>query len=322
MKSINIQGIIAKLRNEDERWDAILELKLLHDRQAVPELVKLLEDKDWLIRWSVAEKLGDLRDARALPALAKCLADADRHVVRNAYKAIQKYGSGAVSVIVPYFEHKESSVRNSVYSLIKEMGAAAIPAMEKIVFALNPIVASRIVHTIWAIQGPMAEKTLIQLLDVPNLRRQIIVLLGQMKSAGALPKLLGLYSDPKIKKLVLVAFKNVGEDKFFDFIIRSYLYGEKNSRLRALEVIQKVGKFLVPSLIKKVIEEPKEAAHIFPLVERLDMGLALRILEKNAPKNRELTPFIKELKRKSAAAGVSPAESKGIRGFIDELFGK
>ena len=70
-----LEDIVKRLKQEDTRWDAILQLKVLQDHAWVDALVKLLHDDDWVVRWCVAEKLGDLGHTRAIHPLIRLLAD-------------------------------------------------------------------------------------------------------------------------------------------------------------------------------------------------------------------------------------------------------
>ena len=57
-----LASIVKDLRAEESRWDAILELKLLQSKKYVDPLIRLLSDKDWVIRWCIAEKLGEMSE--------------------------------------------------------------------------------------------------------------------------------------------------------------------------------------------------------------------------------------------------------------------
>ena len=75
--------IIRRLRNEDSRWEGILDLKMSSCENDVDSLIRLLKDADWIVRWSVSEKLGDIGDIKALRPLLGLLSDDDFHVQKN-----------------------------------------------------------------------------------------------------------------------------------------------------------------------------------------------------------------------------------------------
>jgi HEAT repeat protein len=320
MRKLGLELIVDHLRHEETRWDAILELKLFQDKKEIPTLISLLKDSDWVIRWCIAEKLGDLGDASALPDLAKLLADPDQHVRKNVQKAIQKFQARAIPIIAPYLHHRHIEVRKSVYYLIYNLQESAIPAIEKVVFAHGKIVASRLIHILWAIGGPLAEKSLIRLLDVPALQKQLILLLGNMKVQAAFPRLISLYGISRLKKTTLFAFRCIGEAPFFEFIIRTLLHGSKENQERAEEVIQKVGKHILQSLVNTLHTEPHHTEKLLDIIEKISAADALELLSKQKASNPNVAKLIKAFIQHHHKSLPSTQKEKGFFGFLDEFF--
>jgi len=320
MSSYNLITIVEKLRNEHTRWDAILELKLLQNPEDIPLLINLLSDDDWIVRWSVAEKLGDFRDPKAIKPLAALLADPDAHVRKNAFKSLAKYLDRAVPLIVYQLENKDPDTRKSVCELIRELNEAAIPAIEKVIFAQNSIVASRLIHLVWEIGGPIAEKTLIRLLDLPMLQKQLIILLGSIKSRNCLQKLIHLYSNVKLRRVILLTFKSVEKTYFYDFIARIYLYGNKNEENTAKEIILKIGDPFVHYLASIIAYELKHTERIINLMILISPKSTLDALKKTKISNSDLRSVVTKVLQKNASIKeMKGVESTGLLGFIDRL---
>jgi hypothetical protein len=314
-----LAGIIEKLRHEETRWDAILELKLLQDKTIVSDLQAMLLDEDWVIRWCVAEKLGDIGDPASVSDLAGLLADPDSHVRKNAIKALQRYGVKAVPVAVSYFQHRDREVRLAVYHLLRGMGESILQPLEKVVFAQNWVVANRIIHLMWEIGGITAERTLVRLLVIPSLQKAIVLLLGSMKSAFALPFLLPLYANNKLKKPVLFAFKKTGERAFFEFIIHAYLRGDEKTQHLAEQVLAKVGHHIVPAFLNVLTTEPQFVDRILWICSRLDLSGTVKLLAKNPPKSPDVLRSVKAFL--SQHKGKLPEGEKGQGGFFSFLEG-
>jgi hypothetical protein len=309
--------IIQNLRSEENRWDAILELKLYQDKSAIPFLSDQLKDPDWVVRWCVAEKLGDFRDPASLPDLVPLLTDEDLHVRRNAQKAISRFKVRAVPYVLPYLQHGDPQVRASVHKIILELKELAIPAIEKLIFNQGLIISSRLVHILWQIGGPLSERALMHLLDIPVLQKPIILILGSMKSSQSLPRFLNLYGNPKLKKPIFVSFKRLGDDIFFEFIIRSFLRSSDPLSKRAEEIILKIGKFIVPQLVKASVIDPGSLARVLYLLERIGPQFSISALRSLKHPNPEAAKHIKLFIKKYAHTIVreAPAQQKTKRFF-------
>lgn len=321
IKNNNLNNIIEKLRNDETRWDAILELKLIQNPKDVSILINLLSDQDWVVRWAVAEKLGDYRDAAALTSLSELLVDPDIHVRKNAKKALLKYQTRCLPAVVPYLQHKDLLARNLAYQIILGLKETSIPALEKILFPQNMIIGSRIIHAIWAIGGELAEKTLVKLLEVPHFQLQAIILLANLKSRLALPKLVGLYRSPKLRKPIMVAFKQLGEDVFFEYIVNLFFSSTQAKKSLAEEIILKVGKFIVPSLIRFGMKSKESCVASLALAVKISPEVTFLAIGEIQSAGSRLTPellqFVKKYKR-SVEEGKSGSKSilKMIEGFF------
>jgi HEAT repeat protein len=85
LNSLNIQTLDVRRRAADA-------LGKIGDAQAIPGLLKLVEDSDSYVRSSAADALGKIGDAQAIPGLLKLVEHSDSDVRRRAADALGKIG--------------------------------------------------------------------------------------------------------------------------------------------------------------------------------------------------------------------------------------
>ncbi len=313
--------IIENLRSEEHRWDAILELKLYQDKFSIPYLIDLLKDHDWIIRWCVSEKLGDFRDISALPELVPLLTDEDMHVRKNVQKAISKFKVRAIPFVLPYLQHQDHFVRLSAHKIILEQKELAIPVIEKLIFSQGLIISYRLIHILWEIGGTLSERALLHVLDIPSLQKPIILLLGSLRSTQSLPRFLNLYGNAKLKKPILVAFKRIGEDVFFEFIIRSYLKSSDQLSKRAEEIILKIGRHIVPHLVKWILIDLNSTPKILRLLDRIGLQYSYEPLKRLKIANQDYAKLIKtvirDYEKRHGSTDPQVKNNRRFFGFFD-----
>ena len=111
---------LLKDSNGNVRAAAAKALGLLGYRQAIPELVKALNDEEWVC-FSVLESLGELKDESSVEQIAGLLALPSQVVRLEAIDTLGKVGSDkAADKLVAYLRHAPQDERNAVIkSLIK-----------------------------------------------------------------------------------------------------------------------------------------------------------------------------------------------------------
>ena len=72
-------------------------------------------------------------------------------------------------------------------------------------------------------------------------------MLATLRSEKALDDLLKLYELPHLRKPIMLAFKRIGEDKFFPFILASHFI---DHNIHALKIVQKIGEPILPYLLR------------------------------------------------------------------------
>ncbi|HSE96849.1 MAG TPA: HEAT repeat domain-containing protein, partial [Blastocatellia bacterium] len=87
-----IAAITAQLRSPDAeiRWQAANALARIREgiAPAVPSLLGLLEERNWLVRAHAARALGVAKDKRGIEPLVRLLGDAEERVIANAITAL------------------------------------------------------------------------------------------------------------------------------------------------------------------------------------------------------------------------------------------
>ncbi|WP_413166713.1 HEAT repeat domain-containing protein [Capilliphycus salinus ALCB114379] len=122
---MEIEQIQTYLNSSDsqQRLKGLTELRHYDSAVAVPLLMTLLADPEFLVRSFVAMGLGNKRSPESFEALEKLLKDDRDHNVRaEAANALSKYGEMAIPHLVEAFRLDESwLVRRSILAPLMEM---------------------------------------------------------------------------------------------------------------------------------------------------------------------------------------------------------
>ncbi|MGE4170447.1 MAG: HEAT repeat domain-containing protein [Candidatus Margulisiibacteriota bacterium] len=285
-----------RLRKEETRWDAILELKMMHFPGIAKALVHSLRDPDWVVRWAVAEKLGDLQDPIALEGLCGLLADPDVHVKQNAVKSILKFGLAAVPALVAQFANVDPKVRKEVLALLLSLGDECIYDLERVLKKQDWVVGNRIVDTIWRLGGEKAEDALIRALSFKPVQKNVIMMLGMMNSKKSIPHLIHLFEHSGLRRLILYTLARLGEDEVAPQLIKALSHPDQALMAKAL--IVKMGTPMLPFLLKALTKKSSLRPTLLGLIERIGPQKAMPILHKLAQKDSEIKDLTKALRKK------------------------
>jgi HEAT repeat protein len=247
-KQDHLLQLIKQLKNQETRWEAMLELKLIKDTDEIRFLLRFLKDEDWSIRWIILEKIGELKDRELVSMLLEYLRDADFNVRRSAAKIMQRFGPDIIPEIAERFVSRNTHERASIFNIITGFGKDALGYLEPEAKKENWVLANQVVNCIWYIDGQEAEEILIKLLSRPMIEKTVMVALGNMKSKRAISKLMEKYDYPQCRKIVLASLVNIGEEAF-NQIIKLGLQVEKNIwQVRAERIMIKLAKIMLPRL--------------------------------------------------------------------------
>ncbi len=316
MSTSTLKTIIEKLRVEETRWDAILDLKVLEMPKMVTALLPYLADPEWVIRWCIAEKLGDLKDATAVKWLCQLLKDDDYHVRKNAVKALLRFGPEISDRLVEYLPHPNIFVRRHVYAIILHFGRYAVPYLEaQVTHAKDWFVLHRIIHTLYALGGIQAEVALCHGLKHKDHQKEIILLLGSMRCEKAVPAMIKLYKEAKLRRCILAAIAQIGYKTAVPTIIGGLANGTPAVKAHAELMILKIGPACLPHLLKAMLVDGMPYAKLLALVEKIGPEPALPAIYRLAERN----DVFKERTKAFRKAHPLPNTNKRLGGFINFL---
>jgi len=148
------------------------------DGAAVDPLIKALEDKEGTVRKFAAILLGKLGDSRAIETLRMTLYDMHHDVGRAAAESLARFGAPALNVLIEALSHPEMWIR--IHS----------------------------VHALGSIKkDPRVASALLEMLNDPEreVRKQVIVTLGELRDARTLPALQKIASQRADRELHALA---------------------------------------------------------------------------------------------------------------------
>jgi HEAT repeat protein len=297
MKELELQlnHIVKMLRVENTRWDAILELKLLNDPELVVPLVRLLEDRDWVVRWCVAEKLGEMKAPTAIPSLTRLLMDRDFHVRKNAVKALVKFGPEVCAYLVTQFSHPHFSVRRHISLIISHFGAKSVPFLVKDFALRDWVSANRIVHAVFEIPMEDKEEILLDLIANGDVQKPLVIMMGQLKVAKAVPHLIRLYKNPRLRRCILESLRRVGEKQSLPLLVVALRKGSPQLRALAEQIILKIGKPMLSYLVKGLLESNAPTEKLLYLIEIIGPESIMPSVHRLALRNPEFLAITKSL---------------------------
>jgi HEAT repeat protein len=87
--SDEFESLIFGLRNSNKEFRAQCTAKMvIYGKEAVPRILPLLQDSDWIIRYRAAEALGQIHAPEAVPSLINTCSDQKDHVRYMAAKSL------------------------------------------------------------------------------------------------------------------------------------------------------------------------------------------------------------------------------------------
>ena len=207
-------------------------------------------------------------------------------MVKNAYKALAKFGVEVVPFAVQLLGHKHVYIRKQAEKLLLELGEICISMLHKEVDKHQWVVGNRIVHLIWQIGKQGAQNTLISVLGNPHVQKNTIILLGMLKSEAALPHFIQYYSKPSLRRIILHSIKLIGKDTAFPVIVES-LY---NSALRdqAREMCIKIGPAMLPYLTAALRSTERSRDILFSLIKKIGPNRVLESLKELAKEDKDV----------------------------------
>lgn len=126
-----VEALTAFLADKESfnRCSAVKALAHWGGKDAVPTLVKQLDDEAFNVRWAVFDALGPLKDGRGAEGVAKWLKK-DRGF---ASRSLQAMGPVAEPAVVKYLQDEDDFVRMEACNILKVVGTrSSLPALQTV----------------------------------------------------------------------------------------------------------------------------------------------------------------------------------------------
>lgn len=121
MSALNDLGSRLESKDPEERREAVLLLGRAGE-EAVPFLLRALEDSDWRVRKTTVEALADIGGQKVIAGLVQKLSAQDNAGARNsAIEALVRLGSEAVEPLFPLLSERDPDVRKFVVDVLGDL---------------------------------------------------------------------------------------------------------------------------------------------------------------------------------------------------------
>ena len=218
--------------------------------------------------------------------------------------------------LTDHLPHPNIFVRRHVYAIILHFGKHAVPYLDtQATSAKDWFVLHRIIHTLYALGGVKASAALCHALKHKDHQKEIILLLGDMGCDKAVPAMIKLYKEPKLRRCILAAIAQIGYKIAVPIIIEGLAKGTPVVKAHAELMILKIGPACLPHLLKAVLADGMPYAKLLALLEKLGPEPALPSIYRLAERNE----IFKERTKAFRKAHPLPATSKRLGGFINFL---
>ncbi|MCY7385999.1 MAG: HEAT repeat domain-containing protein [Microcoleus sp. CAN_BIN18] len=240
-------------------WLKVALLQEVRSDEAIPGLVKLVEDSNYSVRRSAADALGAIGSEAAISGLLKLVEHSDYYVRRSVAYALGNIGSeAAISGLLKLVEHSDYYVRWSAAGALGKIGdKKAIPGLLKLLEDSNPYVRSSAADALGSIGDEKAIPGLLKLLEDSNpyVRSSAADALGSIGDDQAIPGLLKLLedSDSDVRSSAADALGNIGDDQASPGLLKLLEDSDSDVRRIVADALGKIGDDqAIPELLKLV----------------------------------------------------------------------
>lgn len=185
-------------------------------KATVPVLIELLKDQQAFIRIQAVSQLGLIGpDAKeAMPKLVAMLKDKDV-LASGVPQTLARLGTESLPVLLETLHSNNLALRNSTVIALGQLGAAAQPAIPKLIELLSVTKGTQrtTVMSVLERMGDVSLPFLIKALDQAEGRRAVIETLGRYGPRGkaAIPALVKLLDDPDpgVRALAALSYRYI-----------------------------------------------------------------------------------------------------------------
>ncbi|MEG4013670.1 MULTISPECIES: HEAT repeat domain-containing protein, partial [unclassified Microcoleus] len=254
-----IPGLLKLVEDSDSdvRRSAAYALGKIGGEKAIPELLKLLEHSDSDVRRMVADALGKIRDVQAIPGLLKLLEHSDSDVSIIAAETLGKVrDKKAIPGLLKLLEHSDYYVSIIAAETLGKIGdVQAIPGLLKLVEASDSSVRSSAAGALGKIGDVQAIPGLLKLVEDSNsyVRSSAAGALGKIGDVQAIPGLLKLveHSDSSVRSSAADALGQIGDIQAIPGLLKLLQDSYFNVRSSAADALGQIGDIqAIPGLLK------------------------------------------------------------------------
>jgi HEAT repeat protein len=245
--------------DSDVRRMAADALGKIGGEQAMTGLLKLVEDSNSYVRRMAADALGKIVDAQAIPGLLKLVEHSDSDVRSSAADVLSKIGDAqAIPELLKLVEYSDSDVRKSaVYALGNIGNEQAIPGLLKLVEHSDSDVRSSAAYALGRIGDEQAMTGLLKLVEDSHsdVRWTVAYALGNIGDEQAMTGLLKLVEDthPYVRISAAYALGNIGDEQAMTGLLKLVKHSDYSVRISAAEALGNIGDYqAIPGLLKLV----------------------------------------------------------------------
>ena len=256
-----IPELLKLLEDSDDfvRWRAVSALSKFGDEKAIPGLLKLLEHSDDFVRRSAAYALGLIGDEKAIPGLLKLLEHSDDFVRRSAAYALGLIGDEkAIPELLKLVEHPDSDLRRSAADALGNIGdeKAIPPGLLKLVEEPDYFVRRSAADALGNIGDDQAIPGLLELVEEPDyFVRWSAAYAFKIGDEKAIPGLLKLLEDPDsdVRSSAADVLGKIGGDQAIPELLKLVEHSDYFVRRSAADALGKIGdEKAIPGLLKLV----------------------------------------------------------------------
>lgn len=199
-----IEILIEQLGSKN--WEDVQEAvdKLIDlERQAVPELIKEMQDASESIKGQIIFILGEIQDKRATSALIDLFKEKNAYIRQNVAEALGKIKDGrTLSVLIDGLSDKSTKVRRSSAWALGELRdpQAVDDLLNQLTYEKEEGAKIAMINALGKIKDQRATLELLEELKSKNdqiYKNEIVTALGEIKDSRALPELVDYVNELK-----------------------------------------------------------------------------------------------------------------------------
>ena len=243
--------------DSDVRSGAVYALGAIGSEVAISELFKLVEDSDSEVRSSVAYAFGEIGDKAAISELFKLVEDSDSEVRWSVADALGKIGDkAAIEGLLKLIEDSDSDVRWSAAEALCKIGdKAAIPGLLELVEQSNHTMRRIAADALGNIGDKAAIDGLLKLLKHSDydVRCSVAEPLGKIGNKAAIEELLKLLeqSNYAMRRIATDALGNINNKAAIEGLLKLLEDSESDVRSSAADTLGNIGdKAAIEGLLK------------------------------------------------------------------------